>query len=148
MIIGCESETKNHKCRKDDKKKYLALKLERDENDIAINKVLTPLTTPLRKIVENTLPTDKKRQKINAGTSPSSSTVKAKIESSDTVKEEEKINNSASISNQQQQHQQQPQLQQQNSDDDNDDDDDDDENNYDDAIDFDKSIDERNMQTF
>ncbi|KAL1488086.1 hypothetical protein ABEB36_015454 [Hypothenemus hampei] len=121
------------------RKKYLALKLERNENDIAINKALTPLTTPLKKIAENTsLSSRKKRQKIYAESSPSPSStlnVKSKAESIDTVKEEEKEeerNKSVSFLNQQ------PQPQQSS----------DDENNYDDAIDFDKSIDERNLQTF
>ncbi|KAL1516290.1 hypothetical protein ABEB36_000209 [Hypothenemus hampei] len=117
------------------RKKYLALKLERNENDIAINKALAPLTTPLKKIAENTSPTPKKRQKIYAESSPSPSStlnVKSKAESIDTVKEEEKeekeeeINKSVSFSNQQ------PQPQQSS----------DDENNYDDAIGFDKSIDQ------
>ncbi|KAL1492531.1 hypothetical protein ABEB36_010772 [Hypothenemus hampei] len=112
-----------------DKKKYLALKLERDENDIAINKALAPLTTPLKKSL-----------KIQSSPSPSSTlNVKSKAESIDTVKEEEKeekeeeeINKSVSFLNQQ------PQPQQSS----------DDENNYDDAIGFDKSIEERNLQTF
>ncbi|KAL1516220.1 hypothetical protein ABEB36_000139 [Hypothenemus hampei] len=105
------------------RKKNLALKLDRDENDIAINKALAP-------------------QKIYAESSPSPSStlnVKSNAESIDTVKEEEKeekeeeeINKSVSFSNQQ------PQPQQSS----------DDENNYDDAIGFDKSIDERNLQTF
>ncbi|KAL1487878.1 hypothetical protein ABEB36_015263 [Hypothenemus hampei] len=126
------------------RKKYLALKLERNENDIAINKALAPLTTPLKKIAENTsLSSRKKRKKIYTESSPSPSStlnVKSKAESIDTVKEEEKeekeeeeINKSVSFSNQQQ-----PQPQQSS----------DDENNYDDAIGFDKSIDERNLQTF
>ncbi|KAL1487881.1 hypothetical protein ABEB36_015266 [Hypothenemus hampei] len=131
------------------RKKYLALKLDRNENDIAINKALAPLTTPLKKIAENTSSSSrKKRQKICAESSPSPSSlnVKSKAESSDTVKEEEKeeeeINKSASFLNQQQHQQpvQQQLLPLQSSDDD--------ENNYDDAIGFDKSIDEQNLQTF
>ncbi|KAL1509942.1 hypothetical protein ABEB36_004606 [Hypothenemus hampei] len=129
---------------------HFPLKLERNENDIAINKALAPLTTPLKKIAENTSPSPKKRQKIYAESSPSPSStlnVKSKAESIDTVKEEEKegeINKSASFLNQQQHQQpvqqQQQLLPQQSSDDD--------ENNYDDAIGFDKSADERNLQTF
>ncbi|KAL1487941.1 hypothetical protein ABEB36_015324 [Hypothenemus hampei] len=36
------------------RKKYLALKLQRDENDKVLNKVFAPLTKPLQKIAENT----------------------------------------------------------------------------------------------
>ena len=46
------------------RKKYLALKLERGEEDEALNKFLTPITNPLNKLVENSAKQGAKKQKI------------------------------------------------------------------------------------
>lgn len=44
------------------RKKYLALKLERSEEDEALNKFLTPITNPLNKLVEATTTNTKSKQ--------------------------------------------------------------------------------------
>jgi len=96
------------------RKKYLALKLQRDENDMAINKVLAPLTTPLQQIVENTSTpsTNKKMTKkiskgentINTGTIENTSTPLTlrkklkKIYSTPSVKLEKSVENYPSSS--------------------------------------------------
>ncbi|KAL1505151.1 hypothetical protein ABEB36_004774 [Hypothenemus hampei] len=106
------------------RKKYLALKLQRDENDKVLNKVFAPLTKPLQKIAENTsapattltsIPQDRKitfqplsRTQKSMEDYHSFSTIKK----SKSTHEEADINTSAKVASQQSQQQSEQQQQQ------------------------------------